>query len=686
VPAVTMFSDSPANRPQYLLGSAKEIGPVYGLAYSRREQAVYAAAFRKRSFPLGPGGLGAIYRMDLAADAWRVFVIVPNVGEAPAFISFTDLPAQREAGKTGLGDIDLNDDESELFAVNLADRRIYRYALPSGDLLGAFPNGAATEAWADRARPFGLTVHDGRVYHGVVNSAEGGRAVDLRAVVYSSAPDGGDMRVELSFPLDYGRGLTEVPRFFCQTNPCSPVNANLRWRPWVDRALNPQNDAGLSVYPMPMLSDIVFEGTDSMVIGLRDRLGDIAPPQLRYRYGAGLDAPGLAIGDIQRAERGPTGWTVDTSSEHYDDAFSHSADGLMGALAYLGPPGRIVATSLGDYPFLPYSTLPYAGITWLDPVSGNKVGFESVCTSRAALARLPTVGPPDIARLPAAVRPSHDEGVSPAALGDLEALCGPTPVPTPTSTTTVTPTSTLTVTPSATATGTASPSATATATTTSSPTATSTPHPLLLPLLLKEDCSPGTQRTDVVLVIDASSSMLELSATGRSKLAVATDAARVFLDQLHFADGDQAAVVSFNADATLLATLTTDRATLDAALAGISTAQFTRIDRGIAVAAGELAGARHRTANTPVMIVLTDGRANPVPVSVAEAEARAAKDTGVVLFTIGLGNDLDTEALRGMASRPEYFYVAPDAEALVGIYRSIAVAIPCPSGTFWGRR
>jgi Mg-chelatase subunit ChlD len=180
--------------------------------------------------------------------------------------------------------------------------------------------------------------------------------------------------------------------------------------------------------------------------------------------------------------------------------------------------------------------------------------------------------------------------------------------------------------------------------------------------------------------------MLELSATGRSKLAVATDAARVFLDQLHFADGDQAAVVSFNADATLLATLTTDRATLDAALAGISTAQFTRIDRGIAVAAGELAGARHRTANTPVMIVLTDGRANPVPVSVAEAEARAAKDTGVVLFTIGLGNDLDTEALRGMASRPEYFYVAPDAEALVGIYRSIAVAIPCPSGTFWGRR
>jgi hypothetical protein len=259
-------------------------------------------------------------------------------------------------------------------------------------------------------------------------------------------------------------------------------------------------------------------------------------------------------------------------------------------------------------------------------------------------------------------------------------VCLPdTPTPTPTAP------ATSTASPSPSLVATVKPTATATLT----PTPLPTPRPLVpvyLPLTLREDCAPGTQRTDAVLVIDASSSMLEPAATGRTKLAVATDAARVFLDQLHFADGDQAAVVSFNADATLLAPLTTDHATLDAALAGITTAQFTRIDRGIAVAAGELASGRHRTANTPVMIVLTDGRANPVPVSVAEAEARAAKDAGVVIFTIGLGNDLDTEALEGMASKPEYFYVAPDAEALAGMYRSIAVAIPCPAAGFWGRR
>lgn len=79
------------------------------------------------------------------------------------------------------------------------------------------------------------------------------------------------------------------------------------------------------------------------------------------------------------------------------------------------------------------------------------------------------------------------------------------------------------------------------------------------------------------------------------------------------------------------------------------------------------------------MIVLTDGRANPVPVSVAEDEARHAKDAGIVMFTVGLGSDLDTNALRAIASRPEWFYTAPSAEDLEGIYRGIAVEIPCPS-------
>jgi hypothetical protein len=39
-----------------------------------------------------------------------------------------------------------------------------------------------------------------------------------------------------------------------------------------------------------------------------------------------------------------------------------------------------------------------------------------------------------------------------------------------------------------------------------------------------------------------------------------------------------------------------------------------------------------------------------------------------------------------MASRPEYFFRAPDAEDLAQIYAGIAGAIPCPADAFWGGR
>jgi len=87
-----------------------------------------------------------------------------------------------------------------------------------------------------------------------------------------------------------------------------------------------------------------------------------------------------------------------------------------------------------------------------------------------------------------------------------------------------------------------------------------------------------------------------------------------------------------------------------------------------------------------VLIVLTDGRANPVGPEAAVEEARRAKQAGVIVYTIGLGQDLDVDALEQMASGSARFYRAPDAEQLADIYQQIAVTIPCPAAGFWGRR
>lgn len=254
---------------------------------------------------------------------------------------------------------------------------------------------------------------------------------------------------------------------------------------------------------------------------------------------------------------------------------------------------------------------------------------------------------------------------------------------TPTAPATSSPTQTMPPRPSSTATPTLSPSPTLTGT----PTPTFAPVSILLPLLLHEACQPETRHADVALVLDTSSSMLEPTTAGGSKLAAAMAAAGVFLDQLHLAaGGDQAAIVTFDHGATVAQPLTADRAALNAALAQIVTDRQTCISCGIDAAATELASPRHRQGNVPVLVLLTDGRANPEPAEEGVRRAALAKAAGVTLFSIGLGNDVDLSALAEIASRPDYFHHAPDAADLEGIYRAVAGTIPCPSGTFWGRR
>jgi hypothetical protein len=696
-PSVVMFRDTPADAPQYTLATMGQVGAIWGLAFSHSGHAVYAGAFRKRQLALGPGGSGAIYRIDLTTGKISTFATVPDATDREPTIVGIDSTGAIQAGRTALGGIALSADEAELFVVNLFDRRIYRYDVGSGRLIGSFANGAATTTWANDARPFGLTVHDGRILHGVVNSAQSTQnPSELSAQVYSSLPDGADMRLAASFSLSYDRGkVGDVTGDCSGVFRCKYSTQSWRWQPWHDQVPALQEWFIYLVDPMPLVSDLQPMDGGALAITLRDRLGDIAftdsiPPPSRPG-GTGLFT---FAGDILLGTPGGPGWDVATDPEPFDDGMTESDESGLGSVA-ADPSGRLVvmqhARTLRD-PVQPAAI-------WYDAGSRQRVGMESVCkpgdrprSPWAQVGRLAPLAWQDLAVKVAYADNEYSLWRVLDSVGDVEVLCAPprgpdTPTPladTPTATPSASPSPTPS--PTTTANRSATPSATPPASRTPAPSPTTRPPPLWLPILLRESCTPLQRHVDVGLVIDASSSMLEPTATGRSKLAAAIAAAGTFLDQLHLDAGDQAAIVTFNSDATLLAPLTADRAALEAALTGITTAQYTRIDRGIAVARAELAGSRHRPANTPVMIVLTDGRANPVPVSAAEAEAQAAKDAGVVLFMVGLGQDLDTDALHRMASRPEYFFVAPDAEQLAGIYRSIAVAIPCPANAFWGRR
>lgn len=233
--------------------------------------------------------------------------------------------------------------------------------------------------------------------------------------------------------------------------------------------------------------------------------------------------------------------------------------------------------------------------------------------------------------------------------------------------------------PSSTPTPTASPSPTP------SPTPTRPPGPIYLPLLLREACTPRQLRADVVLMLDASSSMQG------GKLAAARSAAIRFVDiVLADADpaapaGNQVAVVGFNAEAWLAEGLTDDARRLRAAIQGLTITPGTRIDFGLAAAAEELWGPRRRPANTPTIVLLTDGLQNGAP-EPAYALAAAARARGALIYSIGLGQDVDAAFLAEVAGDPSRRYLAPDPSDLEAIYAQIAGEIPCPAEAFWGRR
>jgi Mg-chelatase subunit ChlD len=248
-----------------------------------------------------------------------------------------------------------------------------------------------------------------------------------------------------------------------------------------------------------------------------------------------------------------------------------------------------------------------------------------------------------------------------------------TPTSTPTDTSTPTPTHTPTLTPTFTPT----PTATATA------TATPKPKPLFLPILLKvpaPPCKPSTQTVDVALVIDTSSSMLlPTQQGGIQKLQAAIDAAIGLVQSLKA--HDQTTVVAFNEGAYMRSTLTADKATTIAALQGLPATSHTgtSIDQGLNMARAELIGPRHSTRNHQALVLLTDGEQNPeIGDQAVRDAADAAKSEGIKIVTIGLGATVDVDLLTEIATSPEYFHYAPNAEDLQEIYREIAEEIPCP--------
>jgi Mg-chelatase subunit ChlD len=163
---------------------------------------------------------------------------------------------------------------------------------------------------------------------------------------------------------------------------------------------------------------------------------------------------------------------------------------------------------------------------------------------------------------------------------------------------------------------------------------------------------------------------------GPTKFAAARDAARAFLSNL-VAGRDQAAVIQFNPTALVVVSLTDDPAVASAGLDRLTQASGTRIDLALEIARAELTGPRRRAGNNPVLVLLTDGEPTGTTREEVLARAGEAKAAGLLVFTIGLGEQVDHDLMRAIATQPDWYFAAPDTSDLASIYDRIAYSIPC---------
>lgn len=297
------FDDAP---PQLSEANANQIGTTYGLAWDPYRENLFAAAYMRRHAGFGPAGTGAIYRIakpgsgDKTVTIWADLNALFGAGTAgldphpvgepgcsgtrifnPAVHPGPITPCENDwghdiasydkVGKISLGDIDVSEDGSMLFAVNMADKKLYRMSslvAPSAShevatlTIPLAASGTNYKCAPDDSRPMAVTIKDSVGYVGVVCSQESGPSVsDPRGYVYKFDP--ATMIASSTPVLDFLWAYDKTG-----------FDDNVAWSSaWVEKTSVPATAAPQERSTQVMISSIVFDDRD-MLVGLRNRYRD----------------------------------------------------------------------------------------------------------------------------------------------------------------------------------------------------------------------------------------------------------------------------------------------------------------------------------------------------------------------------------------------------------------------------
>ena len=405
------------------MATNSEVGSVWGLAYHRGTETLYSSAMIRRHVGLGPLGIGGIYQTDVPAENTTNFIDVTtlgvNVGQAlvpsvaarnlptsPTSPSY-DIDAFNLVGTVGIGDLEISEDGEVLYFINLYENKLHALVIDSDNNPSTLPTTSDISSYdlpqpCDTAtgysRPWALTIHDGKVYVGMVcDGSKTEEIADVRSSIYTFdiANNTFDIYPVIDIPMTYPKGGA------------IPWNSHYRgkegWFAWVDNPSdwtamaepNPNNGSPPVydiAYPQPILMDIEFDIDGSMIIGFGDRsalqfgFNNYPPQSGNSNYVAVFNG-----GDILRAyaqaetfviennaKAGPTtgygannfqglGFGEFYNENFYYNGFLNHSEDAMGGLALLPGSGQVIATVID-----PINNLAdRAGIRYLNNTTGD---------------------------------------------------------------------------------------------------------------------------------------------------------------------------------------------------------------------------------------------------------------------------------------------------------------------------
>ncbi|MFM9441424.1 SdrD B-like domain-containing protein [Streptomyces acidiscabies] len=316
-------------------------GPVTQLTENTAQQAVFGIGTDrtgnvfmgtsvKRHTEYGPAGpVNAIYRYNGTSKAVTTFTTLPGAltpHDATGNYLHDDV-IYSKVGREGLGDVDVSGDGKTLYAVNLNESKLYSVPINgTGDGVTAGTQASYAipkpSSCVGDWHPYGIGVRGKRVLVGGVCGAEStvtptlawGDPSKLSAHVYEFK--GGSFSELTSYALDFDRGCAYrflgASGYRCDDATTVGAQMSADWEAWNERVPVREEHSFVSA-PQPMLSNIEIADNGDLIMGFRDRFGDMQGNQT-YSFGStSAQVSAVAAGDVLRACVSGTTYTLESN-------------------------------------------------------------------------------------------------------------------------------------------------------------------------------------------------------------------------------------------------------------------------------------------------------------------------------------------------------------------------------------